>query len=129
MTLDDLMLIPYVANGRDKNGADCYGLVRMARYYLIDREWMPDYTTVDGSDKKSLTNAMLSESSGYKIATRSHGAIAAAWRGRFCIHIAIVVNVDGRQMILESDSDAPYPRIINPSNFESRYTRVVYYDN
>lgn len=129
MTLHDLLKIPYLANGRDPSGVDCYGGVRLARVHLFGRDLMPDYTTVDGSDKKSMTAAMLSESAGYHVVSRRSGAIATAWRGRLCIHIAICVTIDGRLMILEWDNDAPLPRLVHPSLFERQYSRVVYYDN
>lgn len=129
MTLDDLLKIPYLANGRDLSGVDCYGGVRLARAHLFGRDMMPDYTTVEGSDKKAMTTAMLSESAGYNVVSRRAGAIATAWRGRLCTHIAICVIIDGRLMILEWDNDAPMPRLVQPSLFERQYSRVVYYDN
>lgn len=129
MTLNGLLEIPYLANGRDRSGVDCYGGVRFARYHLFGRGLMPDYTTVDGSDKRAMTEAMLSESAGYHVVSRRAGAIATAWRGRLCIHIAICVIIDRRLMILEWDNDAPLPRLVHPSLFERQYSRVVYYDN
>lgn len=129
MTLDDLLKIPYLANGRDLSGVDCYGGVRLARVHLFGRDLMPDYTSVEGSDKKAMTTAMLSESAGYQVVSKRAGAIATAWRGRLCIHVAICVIIDGRLMILEWDNDAPMPRLVYPSLFERQYSRVVYYDN
>lgn len=132
MTLDDLLAVPYVANGRTQQGADCYGLVRMARVYLFDKPWMPVHGDIEGSDKQALTNAMQAEARNYRPCIPHPGAIAAAFRGNLCTHIAIVVEVDGRRMILETDEPGVGnhgPRLVNLRYFEQRFFKVVYYDD
>ena len=132
MTLDDLLQIPYVANGRTQQGADCYGLVRIARACLFDKPWMPSYGSVEGSDKVALTEAMLEESVKYQPCRPHPGAIATAWRGSLCTHIAIVVEVDGKLMILETDEPGQTnlgPRLTTLSRFQLRFLKVVYYDD
>jgi hypothetical protein len=38
MTLDEILAIPYEPNGRSQSGADCYGIVRMARERGVGQE-------------------------------------------------------------------------------------------
>ena len=132
MTLSDLLQVPYVPNGRLTTGADCYGLVRLARVHLFGKTWMPEHGAVEGSDKKALTRAMEAESVNYKECRPHPGAIACCYRGRLCTHIAIVVEVDGRCMILETDEPGQGkhgPRLVNLRQFERRFLKVVFYDD
>lgn len=132
MNLNDLLSIPYVANGRGLDGCDCYGLVRLARVHLFGKPPMPSHGAVDGADKRSLTKAMRDESVHYDECSPHPGAIAVAFRGCLCTHIAIVVEVDGRRMILETDEPGKGrhgPRLVNLRHFEKRFLKVVYYDD
>ncbi|WP_405418639.1 hypothetical protein [Marinobacter flavimaris] len=132
MTLNDLLNVPYLANGRQPDGADCYGLTRLARVHLFGKPWMPEHGAVEGSDKRALTKAMLSESVNYRVCDPRPGAIACCYRGRLCTHIAIVVEIDGRLMILETDEPGKGrhgPRLVNLRLFQQRFLRVVFYDD
>jgi len=132
MNLTDLLAVPYLANGRTQQGADCYGIVRMARVHLFGKPWMPVHGAVDGSDKQALTEAMQAEAVNYRECRPCPGAIAAAFRGLLCTHIAIVVQVDGKRMILETDEPGKGsygPRLVNLRYFEQRFLKVVYYDD
>lgn len=132
MTLDDLLNVPYVADGRSQHGADCYGLTRLARVHLFGKPWMPMYGNVMGSDKSALTKAVQEESANYRECRPHAGAIAIAWRGSLCTHIAIVVEVDGKPMILETNEPGKAdhgPRLVGIRPFEQRFLRVIYYDD
>ncbi|MGP9834202.1 hypothetical protein [Marinobacter sp. NSM] len=132
MTLTDLLNVPYLANGRLPDGADCYGLTRLARVHLFGKPWMPEHGAVEGSDKRALTKAMLVESVNYRECEPHPGAIACCYRGRLCTHIAIVVEIDGRLMILETDEPGKGrhgPRLVNLKPFQQRFLRVVFYDD
>lgn len=56
------------------------------------------------------------------------GAVATAWRASLCVHVGLVVEVDGRRWVLETD-DPSGPCITPLKKFESRYSRVIYYDD
>ena len=132
MNLQDLLKVPYVSNGRTTDGADCYGLVRLARHHLFGKSLMPLYLNVDGSDKKQLTKAMLRESINYQIVKPAPGAIACAYRGMLCGHIAICVDIDGKLMILETDEPGrgnEGARLTHLKQFENRFYKVVYYND
>lgn len=132
MNLNDLLQVPYVADGRSPEGADCYGLTRLARVHLFGKPWMPEHGRVDGHDKKALTSALLQEAVNYNVCQPHAGAIATAWRGKLCAHIAIVAEVDGKPMILETDEPGKGrhgPRLVAIRAFERRFLKVVYYDD
>lgn len=132
MTLDDLLAVPYEEDGRSQHGSDCYGLTRLARVHLFGKPWMPAYGEVSGSDKKALTNAVRQEAANFYESRPHAGAIAAAWRGNLCTHIAIVVEVDGKPMILETNEPGKAdhgPRLVGLRTFEQRFLKVVYYDD
>lgn len=133
MTLDDLLNVPYVPDGRLPTGADCYGLTRLARAHLFGKPWMPEHGAVQGSDKRALTKAMLHEARNYTECQPKPGAIATAFRGKLCTHIAIVVDGDGgRLMILETNEPGRGnhgPRLVPVRQFEKRFLKVVYYDD
>lgn len=130
MTIDDLLATRYVKFGRSIPDLDCYGLVRIARVELFGRGWMPGYDGVDPQDKRALTEAAVSvrDAGGFNDVGMIPGAIATAWRASICVHVGIVVEADGRLWILETDEGVG-PTLTRPGKFESRYTKVIYYDN
>lgn len=130
MTIDDFLATNYAKFGRCLPDLDCWGLVRLARVELFNRELLPGYVEVDPQDKRELTAATLNVQSvgEFKEISMSAGAIATAWRGRLCVHVGIVVECDGRLWVLETD-EATGPALTRPQLFESRYTQVIYYDN
>lgn len=130
MTIDDFLATNYVKFGRSLPDLDCWGLVRLARVELFNRELLPSYVEIDPQDKRELTTATLNVQAvgEFKEVPLTVGAIATAWRGRLCVHVGIVVECDGRLWVLETD-EATGPALTRPQLFESRYTQVIYYDN
>lgn len=130
MTIDDFLATNYVKFGRSLPDLDCWGLVRLARVELFNRELLPSYVEIDPQDKRELTTATLNVQAvgEFKEVPLTVGAIATAWRGRLCVHVGIVVECDGRLWVLETD-ETTGPALTRPQLFESRYTKVIYYDN
>jgi hypothetical protein len=133
VTLADLLKVPYVAHGRAETGADCYGLTRLARKHLYGKSLAGDYTEINPMDKRGLTKALAKEAVAYRQCPIKDGAIAAAFQGKLCTHMAIAVTVDGRLMILETNAKETnakgMPRIIHPEMFARGYAKVIYYDD
>lgn len=132
MTLNDLLNIPYLANGRQPDGADCYGLARLARVYLFGKPWMPEHGAVKGADKRAMTKAAQEEAANFQVCQPHPGSLAFCYRGRLCTHIAIVVEIDGRPMILETDEPGRGrhgPRLVSIKSLKQRFLRVVFYDD
>lgn len=121
--------IPYVKGGRDMKGLDCWGLVRLARVELFEREELPIFSSVDPLDKRNLTRSQIEcvKDRNLNICDFKVGAIATGWRGRLCCHVGIVVEADGRLFILETDENTGVC-LTTLNNFKSKYSKVVFYD-
>lgn len=120
----------YRRGARGPNEYDCWGLVREVRHSAYGRALLPSLDGMVPGDMRSTTNGckLAHEIVNSHVVPMRAGAVAEAWQGRLCVHVGVVVDVDGRLMILETDS--PYgPTLTKPSLFESRYTKVNYYDD
>lgn len=109
-------------------GLDCWGLVLLVRSDF-GKEPLPSYEDIDPLDKKSLTIACVTTIRHYvkESDSKTEGAIAAAWQGKVCVHVGVVVYLDGRLWVMETDLGKNI--CLTPVNvFEARYTRVEYYD-
>lgn len=126
--MDKYFGIPYVKGGRSLDGLDCWGLVRLMREDL-DKGSLPLFSDVDPLDKRSFTQSSIEciSTCDLSLSGISVGAIACGYMGRLCYHVGIVVDVDNRLMILETDEKTGVC-LTSISLFESRYSKVVYYD-
>lgn len=125
--IDAWLRIPYRRFGRDETGADCWGLVRIVRAALCG-EVLPSYGAVDPDDKAQMTStAGEIIAAGFVNVAPRPGAIAAVWRGGFCVHAGIVIAVENRLAVLETNQ-ATGVRWMRVSDFEARYPRVSYHD-
>lgn len=128
--IDDFLKTKYVKHGRVIPDLDCWGLVRLARYALFGGSLLPSYSHIDPASKGELTVAAgeVREDMGFVECEARPGAIATAWRGSLCVHVGLVVSVDGRLWVMETDAPIG-PVLTSCKAFESRYTKVIYYDN
>lgn len=104
---------------------DCWGLVREVRHDL-GYPWLPSFAECRNTDPRGFTRAYEQQAKSMQAGDAEQGSIAAAFRGRICIHVGIVVAIDDRLMVLD----------INPGrgvgveslpDFEARYAEVLYY--
>lgn len=104
---------------------DCWGLVREVRHDL-GYPWLPSFSECRRTDPRGFTRAYEQQAERMEVAPPELGSVAAAFRGRLCVHVGIVVAIDGRLMVLD----------INPgrgvgtealSDFDARYGEVLYY--
>jgi cell wall-associated NlpC family hydrolase len=54
---NDYVGVPYVANGRGKDGADCWGIICMVYRDMLGIE-LPDYGVIDAADLLSVARAL-----------------------------------------------------------------------
>ena len=120
--------IPYVKGGRDLAGLDCWGLVRLVRSE-IKGDLLPEFDGVDPLDKRALTKSKESCVIDFNLkqVDIKSGAIACGFTGRLCFHVGIVIEVDGRLFILETDEGTGVV-LTSPQMFKSRFSKVEYYD-
>ena len=128
--IDKILSSRYVKHGRELPGLDCYGLVRLVWRDVLGKEELPSYSHVDPDDKGLLTESAMDvkQGLGFTQTDARHGVIALAWRGRKCVHIGVVLSIDDRMWVLETD-DLTGPVLTDVKVFESRYSLVQYYDN
>ena len=106
---------------------NCWSLVRRLRVELFSLPLLPLYGGINADDKRSLTKAASETISGHLKECGLHlGAIAACYRVSLCVHVGIVVEVDGRLCIAEIGSKTGF-RILSVERFEATYTKVRYY--
>lgn len=128
-TVSDYIGLPYLAHGRTPSGFDCWGLVRDAHVNIFGRSELPSFNEIPPTHKRSLTRAteqlVLSERI-REVSQPEGGALATAWYGGVCIHIGIVVTVDERLWVLETE-DATGGRLTQLDAFGAAFQKVVYY--
>lgn len=130
MTLDDLLATKYVRGARGDKECDCYGLVRHARFHLFGKSLLPAHGHIDSMDKVGMTetSAHIIQESDLERCEAKPGAIAAAYSARLCTHVGLIVQVDGRLWVLETDEPTG-PCLTPLKRFESRFSRVFFYDD
>ena len=88
---------------------------------------MPLYGGINADDKRALSKAAKETiSSHLKECDLQLGAIAACYRASLCVHVGLVVEIDGKLHIAEIGSKTGF-RIISVERFEASYTKVRYY--
>ncbi|VVN83701.1 hypothetical protein [Pseudomonas fluorescens] len=91
----------YVDGARGPSQYDCWGLVREARHLHCGKALLPSFGAVRNTRPRLFTEAYLHEASAMVACDPEHGAIAAVMHGRICVHVALVVEVEGYLRILE----------------------------
>ena len=88
---------------------------------------LPLYGGINADDKRALSKAASETiASSLKECSLQIGAIAACYRVLLCVHVGIVVEIDGRLCIAEIGSKTGF-RIQSVERFEASYTKVRYY--
>ena len=88
---------------------------------------LPLYGGINADDKRALSKAAKETISGHlKECDLRIGAIAACYRVSLCIHVGVVVEVDGRLCVAEIGAKTGF-RIQSIKRFEASYSKVRYY--
>ncbi|WP_193090873.1 hypothetical protein [Halomonas colorata] len=112
--------------GRGPTAFDCWGQVRDVRANVFGWEWLPSYGAIADGDKRAFTDACVKERVAFQEVAATPGAIATVWRHRLCVHVGIVVLVDGILAVLETNPGSG-PRWLSVADFERQYLKVIYY--
>lgn len=122
--------MPYLAGGRTPTGADCWGLVRMAREE-IRGDSLPMIPGVDSSNPPAIhaaTVRTIAACDFRRTADPRPGAIAVVKRGGVAVHVGIVVSTDVGLAVLDT-SARKGPRWLRKPDYERLHGTVLYYDD
>lgn len=124
--IDDYLACRHAFGGRGPTAFDCWGLVRDVRARVFGWAWLPSYGAIGENDTRGLTAACLAERERFRSGPPLPGSIATCWRGRLCVHVGVVVVLDGRPGVLDTNPGNG-PRWQSISEFERHYLEVIYY--
>ena len=97
----------YLRSCRYEDGArgpvffDCWGLVRHVLHFELGGSLLPSFGDLRNDNPRGFTKAYIKQSRLMEKCEAEHGAIASVVIGKICDHVAIVIEEDGRLMILE----------------------------
>lgn len=119
----------YRRYGRGPVEFDCWGMVRDARVRLFGKPLLASYGAVGGQDPRGMTAAVNETiQARLKPSAPVPGSMAMGWRGRLCVHVGLIVEVDGRKWVLETN-DGTGPKLTCLRDFERQFVKVTYYDD
>lgn len=116
----------YRDGGRGPVEYDCWGVVREIRHKYLGCALLPSWGEVRHTQPAQFTRAYAAEAQHMEVCEPEQGAIAACFRGRICVHVAVVVELEGRLCVLETNQHTGFRRS-RLRDFETRHLRVVYY--
>ena len=117
---------PYEDGARGPDRFDCWGLVRHVRHAHCGARLLPSWGHVRNTMPREFTRAYAAESAKMRQCEPEPGAIAAVFRGMLCIHVGVVVEIDGRLAVLEINQRSGV-RWLRVPDFERQYIKVRYY--
>lgn len=117
----------YEDGARGPDRYDCWGLVRAVRHELLGLPLLPSFGAVRNTMPAAFTRAYEEQAALMEECQPEPGAVAAVFRGRIVIHVAVIIEVDGALAVLEIRNDRTSARWLRIPDFESRYLRVIYY--
>lgn len=123
--IEKYLSIPYVDGGRSMEGLDCYGLLIRIREELgltapPDVGSITRHNVVGMQHRYSETVGQLEE------CQPEVGSIAGVFRNKALIHVGVVVSIDGRLSVLETNPKSG-PRWLRVREFQDQYAKVIFY--
>lgn len=115
----------YEDGGRSHARLDCWGLARLVRHEVYGLPLLASWGSVRNTMPKEFTKAANEVVGAMERCQPERGAIACIWRGLICIHVAVIVEVDGRLYGMEMK---PSGATIKPlRKFQDQYLTVSYH--
>lgn len=118
----------YLDGARGPDEYDCWGLVREVRHQHCGKALLPSWGHVRNDHAREFTRAYHVESSALRECGPERGAIASAFKGRICVHVAVVVDLSGQLFAMEM-SRRFGARILRVKDFERQYLKVDYHND
>ena len=97
---DKYLTIPYVDGGRDVTvGLDCWGLVRDVLHQHFNLPLLKAFGGIHADDKANMTRAYRIVKNAFSLCAPSPGTIAAGFNGETLIHVGVVIENNGLQVL------------------------------
>jgi hypothetical protein len=116
---------PYLDGGRTSAGLDCWGQLLLVRAELGCRP-LPSLGGVTRHTIRTMGSRYTEVSNGLQVCQPEPGAIAAVFRGALFVHVGVVVDIEGRLAVLETNP-ASGARWLRVPEFLSLYYKVIFY--
>lgn len=119
------LAVPYVDGGRTMQGYDCWGQLLLLRQQLGCGR-LPSLGGVTRSTPLAMCNRYADVSGTLEACEPEVGAIAAVFKGRAFVHCGVVLEIDGRLAVIETNPGSG-PRWLHVQRFLEQYARVIFY--
>lgn len=122
------MRIPYAKGGLTEDGADCWGLALLVRRRLGRND--PFAPHASAYDDPRANRRVFRHAMGWVRPTDDPqpGAFAAVLHREQCRHVGVVLDIDGRLCVLETEVLGGV-RWYTLDDFLSLHAKVVFYDD
>ncbi|OHC12255.1 MAG: hypothetical protein A2002_09450 [Pseudomonadales bacterium GWC1_66_9] len=104
---------------------NCWGLARAVRHEVYGLPLLPEYGRHVQASPHAQRDYQIQAGEMEECAPEP-GSIAAVFRGPLCIHVGVVIEVEGRLAVLETNQRSGC-RWLRVPDFERRWLRVIYY--
>ncbi len=125
MNINDYIGKQYEDGARGPDKHDCWSLVRTIRH-AMGYPLLPSFGNIRHTMPKEFTTACRSIARGMIAGEPKIGSIAAVFRGKICIHVALVVEIEDKLAVIEINPDTNC-RWLRLPEFEKRCLKVIYY--
>lgn len=123
--IDRYTRAPYREGGRGPVFYDCWGLCIEVRHKVFGLPLLPSLARVGKDCIRENTKAYHELKLSMVECNPQPGAIAAVFRGKSMLHVGVVIKSEGRLKVLDTNPGGPCIR--TTGDFESAYSKVVYY--
>jgi hypothetical protein len=123
--IEKYLLVSYLDGGRSMAGHDCWGQMLAVREELGCRP-LPSLSGVTRHTVQAMGSEYRSISGTLEACEPEAGAIAAVFKGKAFVHVGVVVDIDGRLGVLETNQ-ATGPRWMRVPQFLDIYYKVIFY--
>lgn len=125
--VNDLLSVPYLDRGRTMDGLDCWGQLLLVRKHL-GMPSLPDIGPVSRAEPIAMQREYGKVSSTLTEGPPCLGAIAAVFRGTLFVHVGVVLEIEGRLAVLETNEGSG-PRWMRVQDFVDTYYKVIFYND
>ena len=126
-TINDYLSVPYVNEGRDMSGFDCWGQTRHRQHYGYGNPLFESFGHINPDDKYSLTNAYFQIVNQFVLCEPKPGAVVCGFKMGNLMHIGTVEHIDGQLAVLHT-SRRKGPSIVSFDDFKRLFIEVKFYE-